>query len=136
MGCRVSTSADEEKALGLQLIRPAIFERGGLLEPLFIPVLIFLQREHRIRGAGNANPTFEHCRFGLSACIVSCILYLVYCTVYMTHVCSKHSTSTWGPSGNQAHLPGSFKNNCLAEVWSGFGEGSYLRLIECCVTQL
>ena len=28
-----------------------------------------------------------------------------------------------------------FKNNCLAEMWSGFEEGSYLRLTDCYVTQ-
>jgi hypothetical protein len=27
-------------------------------------------------------------------------------------------------------------NNCLAEIWSGFEEGSYLRLIDWCITQL
>ena len=29
-----------------------------------------------------------------------------------------------------------FKNNCLAEMWSGSEEGSYLRLIDGCITQL
>ena len=29
-----------------------------------------------------------------------------------------------------------FKNNSLAEIWSGTEEGSYLRLIDCCSTQL
>jgi hypothetical protein len=24
----------------------------------------------------------------------------------------------------------------IAEMWSGFEEGSYLRLIDCCITQL
>jgi hypothetical protein len=26
-------------------------------------------------------------------------------------------------------------NNYLAEMWSGFEEGSHLRFIECCITQ-
>jgi len=36
------------------------------------------------------------------------------------------------------HLPYSFqvKNNCVAQIWSGSEEGSYLRLIDCCITQL
>ena len=29
-----------------------------------------------------------------------------------------------------------FKNNCLAEMWSGSLEGSFLRLLDCCITQL
>jgi len=29
-----------------------------------------------------------------------------------------------------------FQNNCLAEMWSSSEEGSYLRLIDCCITQL
>ena len=29
-----------------------------------------------------------------------------------------------------------FKNNCLAEMWSGSEEGSYLRLTDCYITQL
>ena len=29
-----------------------------------------------------------------------------------------------------------FQNDCLAEMWSGFEKGSYLRLIYCCITQL
>ena len=29
-----------------------------------------------------------------------------------------------------------YKNNCLAEIWSGSEEGSYSRLIDCCITQL
>ena len=29
-----------------------------------------------------------------------------------------------------------FKNNCLVEMWSGSEEGSYARLIDCCITQL
>ena len=29
-----------------------------------------------------------------------------------------------------------FKNNCLAEMWSGSEEGSCLRLIDSCTTQL
>ena len=29
-----------------------------------------------------------------------------------------------------------FKNNLLAEMWSGSQEGSYFRLINCCITQL
>ena len=29
-----------------------------------------------------------------------------------------------------------FKNNYSAEMWSGSDEGSYLRLIDCCITQL
>ena len=29
-----------------------------------------------------------------------------------------------------------FKNNCSAEMWSGSEEGSYLKLIDCCITQL
>jgi hypothetical protein len=28
------------------------------------------------------------------------------------------------------------ENNYLAEMWSGSEEGSYLRLIDCCITQL
>ena len=28
------------------------------------------------------------------------------------------------------------KDNCLAEMWSGSDEGSYLRLIDCGITQL
>ena len=29
-----------------------------------------------------------------------------------------------------------FKKNCLAEMWSGSEEGSYVRLIDSCITQL
>ena len=29
-----------------------------------------------------------------------------------------------------------FKGNCSAEMWSGSEEGSYVRLIDCCITQL
>ena len=29
-----------------------------------------------------------------------------------------------------------FKNNYLAEMWSGSEEGSYVRLKDCCITQL
>ena len=36
-----------------------------------------------------------------------------------------HNLTIWGP-----------KNNHLAEIWSGSEEGSYLRLIDCCITQL
>ena len=31
---------------------------------------------------------------------------------------------------------GKFKNNCLEEMWSVSDDGSYLRLIDCCITQL
>ena len=29
-----------------------------------------------------------------------------------------------------------FKNSCLAEMWSGSDEGSFLRLVDRCITQL
>jgi len=29
-----------------------------------------------------------------------------------------------------------FENNCSAEMWSDSQEGSYLRFIDCCITQL
>jgi hypothetical protein len=33
-------------------------------------------------------------------------------------------------------FPFTLLNDCLAETWSGSEEGSYLRLIDCCITQL
>jgi len=52
-------------------------------------------------------------------------------------VCS-HARKVWAShmlwSFFDSNLP--FKNNCLAQIWSGSEEGSYLRLIDCCITQL
>ena len=33
-------------------------------------------------------------------------------------------------------LPLDHRDDCLAEMWSGSEEGSYSRLIDCCITQL
>ena len=42
---------------------------------------------------------------------------------------------TAGSSANKTYSS-QFKNNCFAEMWSSSEQGSYLRLIDCFITQL
>jgi hypothetical protein len=53
----------------------------------------------------------------------------------------KSSEGRWSAAGGERERVGGglgalFKNNCLAEMWSSFEEGSYLRLRDRCITQL
>ena len=53
----------------------------------------------------------------------------------MSAYCARPSRESKSHSETKGHSS-QFKNNCMAEMWSGSEEGSCLRLLDCCITQL
>ena len=92
-----------------------------------------------------------HLRPGLSTVLLFCRLKQTVCLgathaspegshggpTFVHRLCATTADSENSSSESHTELYSSqFMNNCLAEMWSGSEEGSYLELIDCCIAQL